>query len=231
MDSEDLKGRVRALRARGYAPKQIARALGMPPATVAPLVRAIAAADQAGATERKLVGCWVSPGWSQGLTVQGHPEWPEVDAADSGAQGLVSVLVAREERSGRVGVCGWLVDVYCLGVKDVVGPRVMDERRGAEFTRSYFAAYQARPLAAPVELARHLVFGAIAYARSLGLEPAPDFQATTGHLGLWAGPSAIGFGRHGKPLFIQGPHDNAAAILTTLERSVGRDSFHFVART
>src|SRR5512132_387882 len=147
MDSEDLKGRVRALRARGYAPKQIARALGMPPATVAPLVRAIAAADQAGAGERKLVGCWVSPGWSQGLTVQGHPEWPEVDAADSGAQGLVSVLVAREERYGRVGVCGWLVDVYCLGVKDVVGPRVMDERRGAEFTRSYFAAYQARPLA------------------------------------------------------------------------------------
>ena len=230
MDSEDLKGRVRALRARGYAPKQIARALGMPPATVASLVRAIAAADQAGAGEHTLVGCWVSPGWSQGLTVQGHPEWPEVDAADSGAQGLVSVLVAREERYGRVGVCGWLVDVYCLGVKDVVGPRVMDERRAAEFTRSYFSAYQARPLAAPVELARHLVFGAIAYARSLGFEPAPDFQATTGHLGPWAGPSAIGFGRHGKPLFIQGPHDNAAAILTTLERSVGRDSFHFVAR-
>jgi hypothetical protein len=222
--------RGRALRERCYAPKQIARALGMPPAAVAPLVRAIAAADQAGAGERKLVGCWVSPGWSQGLTVQGHPEWPEVDAADSGAQGLVSVLVAREERYGRVGVCGWLVDVYCLGVKDVVGPRVMDERRGAEFTRSYFAAYQARPLAAPVELARHLVFGAVVYARSLGFEPAPDFQATTGHLGPWAGPSAIGFGRHGKPLFIQGPHDNAAAILTTLERSVGRDSFHFVAR-
>lgn len=140
------------------------------------------------------------------------------------------MLVAREERYGRVGVCGWLVDVYCLGVKDVVGPRVMDERRGAEFTRSYFAADQARPLAAPVELARHLVFGALAYARSLGFEPAPDFQATTGHLGPWAGPSAIGFGRHGNPLFIQGPHDNTAAILTTLERSVGRDSFHFVAR-
>src|SRR6266540_3634764 len=153
MGSEDLMGRVRALRARGYAPKQIARALGVPPATVAPLVRAIAAADQAGAAERKLVGCWVSPGWSEGLTVQGHPEWPDVDAAD-----------------------------------------------------------------------------AVAYARSLGFEPAPGFEATAGQLGPWAGPSAIGFGRHGKPFFVQGPHDNAAAILTTLERSVGRDNFHFVAR-
>ena len=76
MDSQELLGRVRTLRAHGYAPKQIARALGVPPATVAPLVRAIAAADQAGVGERTLVGCWVSPVWSQGLTVKGHPEWP-----------------------------------------------------------------------------------------------------------------------------------------------------------
>jgi len=172
----------------------------------------------------------VSPGWSQGLTIQGHPEWPDVDAADAGTQGLVSVLVTRQERYGRVGVCGWLVDVWCLGAKDVVGPRVMNERRASEFTRSYFAAYQAQPLQAPVELARHLVFGAVASARSLGFQPAPGFQATTGQLGPWAGPSAIGFGRHGKPYFVQGPRDNAAAILTTLERSVGRDNFHFLVR-
>ena len=56
MDSQDLMGRVRVLRDRGYAPKQIARALGVPPAAVAPLVRAIAAADQADAGERKLLG-------------------------------------------------------------------------------------------------------------------------------------------------------------------------------
>ena len=230
MDSQELLAQVRVLRAQGCAPKQIARALGVPPATVAPLVRAIAAADQVGAAERELVGCWVSPGWSQGLTVQGHPEWPDVDAADAGAQGLVSVLVTRQERYGRVRVCGWLVDVWCLGVKDVVGPRVTDERRAAEFTRSYFAAYQAQPLPAPVELARHLVFGAIAYARSLGFQPALGFEATAGQLGPWAGPSAIGFGRHGQPFFVQGPHDNAAAILQTLERSVGRDNFQFLAR-
>jgi hypothetical protein len=79
-----------------------------------------------------------------------------------------------------------------------------------------------------VELARHLVFGAVAYARSLGFAPAPGFEATTGQLGPWAGPSAIGFGRDGKPFFVQGPRDNAAAILKTLERSVGPDNFHFL---
>jgi hypothetical protein len=228
MDGQELLGRVRALRARGFAPKEIARALGVPPATVAPLVRAIAQADHAGDAEQTIVGCWVSPGWSQGLTVEGHPEWRDVDAADAGTSGLVSVLLAREQERRRVSVCGWLVDVYCLGVKDVVGPRVMDRRRADELTRSYFAAYQARPLAAPVELAQHLVFGAVAYARSLGFAPAAGFEATAGQLGPWAGPSAIGFERDGKPYFVQGPHDNAPAILETLERSVGRDNFHFL---
>ena len=70
---------MRALRARGSTPKAIARALGVPPATVAPLVRAIAAEDHASAPERELIQCWVSPGWSQGLTVDGHRDWPDVD--------------------------------------------------------------------------------------------------------------------------------------------------------
>jgi len=228
MDREELIRHGRARRARGCTPKAIARALGVPPATVAPLVRTIAAQDHAGAPERELMRCWVSPGWSDGLTIEGHREWPDVDTADAGTAGLVSVLVAREQRQGRVGVCGWLVDVYCLGVKDVVGPRVMDQRRVSEFTRSYFAAYQARPLQAPVDLAQHLVFGAVAYARGLGFAPAPGFAATARQLGPWTGPSVIGFGRDGKPLFVQGPRDNAAAILTTLERSVGRGNFHFL---
>jgi hypothetical protein len=228
MDREAMTARVRALRAEGRSPKEIARALGVPPATIAPLVRIIAAEEHASAPEPKLVGCWVSPGWHDGLTIRGHPEWPDVETANSGTSGLVSVLIARRARHGKISVCGWLVDVYCLGVKDVVGPRVLDERDLAAFTRSFFAAYHARPLTAPLKLAQHLVFGAVAYARGLGFEPAPGFQATTGHLGPWAGPSAISFGRDGKPLFVQGPHDNATRILATLERSVGRNNFDFL---
>jgi hypothetical protein len=230
VDSQQLLERVRALRATGRSPKQIARALGLRPAQVTPLVRLVAAEDRAGATEPKLVGCWVSPGWRQGLTVDGHPEWPAGDAADAGAGGLVSVLVSRQERYGRVRVCGWLVDVWCLGVKDVVGPRVMSERRAAELTGSFFAAYPVPPLEAPLELARHLVFGAVEYARALGFEPAPGFAATAGELGEWVGPSAITFGQDGRPCFVQGPHDNADAILRTLERSVGRGNFTFLVQ-
>jgi hypothetical protein len=228
MDHEELTGRVRALRARGRSPKEIARTLGVPPATVAPLIRTIAAQQQADAAQPQLVGCWVSPGWSDGLTITGHPDWPDAQARDTGVSGLASVLVARRARHDKVSVCGWLVDAYCLGVKDTVGPRVMDEHDLAAFTRSFYAAYPEPPLPAPLDLAQHLVFGAVAYARDLGFEPTRGFETTTGHLDPWAGPSAIRFGRDGKPLFVQGPHDNPTRVLATLERSVGPDNFDFL---
>jgi hypothetical protein len=230
MDTEELMERVRALRQKGSSPKEIARALGVQPATVAPLVRAIAAAEQAQPAEPRTVECWVSPGWSDGLTVHGHPEWRDVHVADSGTSGLVALLVARDAGRGRLRVCGYLVDAYCLGVKNTIGPRVMDPPGLAEFARSFFDGYGRPPLAAPVELAQHLVFGAVEYARNLGFEPAPgsDFHKTKGHLGQWSGPSAITFGREGKPFYVQGPRDNAARVMRTLERSVGQDNFHFL---
>jgi hypothetical protein len=73
------------------------------------------------------------------------------------------------------------------------------------------------------------VFGAIEYARGLGFEPHSDFKACAGHLGEWQRPSMIGFGYQGKPLFIQGPNDDAARIMNTLNRKARPDGFHFIA--
>jgi hypothetical protein len=86
-----------------------------------------------------------------------------------------------------VRLCGWLVDAYCLG-QGRTGPRVMDEPRAADFRGSFFAAYQARPLEAPLGLAQHLVFGAVEYARGLGFEPARGFAATIDQLGSMTSP-------------------------------------------
>jgi hypothetical protein len=228
MGSQQLTGQVRELRGRGCSPKQIARILGLPPATVAPVVRAVAAEERTDESEPAPAGFWVSPGWSRGLVIEGHRQWRDVDEPGGGASGLVTVVAARQRGGSKVAVCGYLVDVYCLGVKNAFGPSSMDRRKLPAFIGQFFGAYDTPPLAAPAELARDLVFGAVEYARALGFEPAPDFGACAGHLGPWAGPSAIGFGCDGKPLFIQGPHDNPAPILSTLRRSVGQDNFHFL---
>ncbi len=231
MTDEELKLRVLALRAQGRSGKEIARALRVRPATVAALVRTIARREVVAAPEPAVVGCWVSPGWRAGLTVEGHPDWPDEEGADSGAAGLVAVLVAREHRYGKVTVCGYLVDVYCLGVKDVVGPRAMHERELSGFVERYYEGYPSPPLAAPIDLARHLAWGAVEYARTLGFEPAHGFNATAAHLGPLTESSAIRFGRDGRPLYVQGPHDDAARILQTLEDSVGQGGFEFVAHS
>jgi hypothetical protein len=140
---------------------------------------------------------------------------------------MACLLVARRADRNKVSVCGYLVDVYCLGVKNAMGPLFMPERRLFEFSRTFFAAFPTAPLPAPLELAQHLVFGAVKYARNLGFQPHPDFEAAADHLGRWTGPSAISFGRDGKPFYVEGPYDDARHVLAMLRRIVGPDDFHF----
>jgi hypothetical protein len=72
VSDEVLLQQVRQLRAKGASPKEIARALQVPPAKVAPLVRLIA--EQNAELQRRpdVVECW-SPGWHQGLTFAAAP--------------------------------------------------------------------------------------------------------------------------------------------------------------
>jgi hypothetical protein len=221
--------RVRALRERGQTPKQIARALGIRPAAAARLVRDAAIAAHAEAPEPAVAGCWISPGWSTGLAVDEHADWPLQEDPDSGSEGLVAVLVAREHRYGKVSVCGYLADAYCLGVKNALGPEIMDDHGLRTFIRRFFDGYEGDPLEAPIELAREVVLGSIEYARKLGFEPHPDFAAAAGHLGSWTGPGAITFGKDGRPLYISGPYDDPGPVIRTLERTVGPGNFDFVA--
>lgn len=235
MDDQELAQEIRSLRARGRSPKAIARALGVRPARVAALVRTVAKEQAAAAPERGVVGCWVSPGWSVGLAVPADRGWADQPSWDRAKAGLAGVLVARARPSdprgpGRVSACGYLVDPYCLGVKNALGPRTMGRGELRRFVGEFFAPFDAAPIEAPLDLARHLVWGAVAYARGLGFAPHADFRPAAGHLGpQLEGPSAIGFGRDGIPSYTQGPFDDADRILRTLRAHVG-DRFHFTVQ-
>lgn len=134
------------------------------------------------------------------------------------------------EPEGSVSVCGYLVDLWCLGVKDALGPKSVDRRKLPGFIDWYFRSYDQPPLAAPIDLARHLIFGAVKYAHELGFEAHQDFAGCVNHLGPWEENSDITFGREGSPMYIQGPYDDAARIIRTLRRSVGDDSFHYLGQ-
>jgi hypothetical protein len=223
----ELLDRIRQLRKQGRSPKAIARSLCIRPAVVTPLVRQVAAEEEANRAETALVGCWVNQGWGDELDVAGHLEWPHGSSSE-GCAGLANVVVAREARNTKVSVCSILVDTHCLGVKEAIGPRTMGRDQLADFKRDVYAVYGRPPLDVPLELAQHLVFGAIEFARMLGFEPAPDFDSCVGHLGAWSGTSAIRFGRHGKPMYVAGPYDNAEWVIRTLRRAVGEDNFDYL---
>jgi hypothetical protein len=234
MSSHELVERVAELRRAGRTPKEMARALGMRPAEVALLIRAIGATTPT--REAPLAGCWVTDHWADRLTVTGHAEWPGMTAVEDGSQrsagdgsGLVGVLVARDTGSTAT-ACGYLVDAWCLGVKDTLGPTSMERRKLPEFVNRFFSTWRSRPpVPAPLELARHLTFGAVDYARGLGFEPHPDFARSAALLGAWTeGSSDVTFGMDGTPMYISGPHDDAPQIVATLRAAVGDGNFGFL---
>ena len=230
MERFDLTSKVIDLRLHGLTPKQIAKTLGMRRAEVEPILREHAQGIARTAATPAVVGCWASPGWSCGLRWEGHPDWhDDCPVHEEAIPRLASVLIAREHRYGRVSVCGYLVDSHCLGVKNAIGPRIIERVELSEFQHTYFSTYDEPPQTVPLDLAQDLVLGAVDYARRLGFAPRPDFEVCREHLGGWAGPSAIEFGYRGKPCFIPGPHDDAPAILSTLERAVGRGNFTYLA--
>ncbi len=220
---------VRRLRSRGRSPKEIARILGVRPAVVVPMVRAVARAEDASRkndVDGDLVGCWVNDGWDEALVVEGHPEWPR-GGQGRGCAGLASVTVARD-RSGKVSVCVFLVDTHCLGLKDTIGPRLMSRSGLRRFLEMEYESFGGRYVEVPLELARQLVFGAIDFARDLGFQPHWELAPCAPHLGMWGGNCAIRFGRFGKPMYVSGPYDDVGRTLETLERSVGPDGYDFI---
>ena len=78
-------------------------------------------------------------------------------------------MVVRPDQRSRSLVCVYLVDTFCLGVKNVIGPEVVSNKTLDKLRYTAFAGYDEPGVSAPLELAQHLVFGAVEFARGSGL--------------------------------------------------------------
>lgn len=145
--------------------------------------------------------------------------------------GIGNVVVARFRGSGEVEVGVFLVDVYCLGVKDAFYVRV-DRTEYESLLDSAIKAEDRERFDPPS--ARKLVEGAVAYAENLGLPPHPDYKKA-GRVfgGINAAESTASFiyGKNGKPLYIQGPRDSlqfCRRVVNQLRRRCGDGGFNFI---
>ena len=70
----------------------------------------------------------------------------------AGGTGVACVLVASPDRRDKLSVCGYLVDTWCLGVKNTIGPQRMGQRELDAFKRQYFGRWESEGIPVPLEL-------------------------------------------------------------------------------
>jgi len=138
------------------------------------------------------------------------------------------VVVARTTGYKRFVVCSYLIDYWCLGLKDTRGEQKLNDIKYKQFVEMAYRGFPDGYQEITLEQAQAIVYGAIDYAAELGLKPHKDFQQTSSHLGSWNGQPKLTFGKEGKPYFISGPYDNTTQILQTLRKNVGEGNFHYM---
>lgn len=233
----ELEKEISNLRALNLTPKQIARKLGLRPSEVTAIIQN-QAKQVALALDKKgelapIAKCLANKNMIQELLQPKSKNWFGLKSKDkdldldSGSSGLGLVLVARSV-SNRFRVCSYLVDYWCLGVKDAIGPRQMDRSKYEQFLHHAFQMYPEGYAEITLQQAQDIIFGPIEYAVALGLNPHPDFAAAKDHLGEWNHKTELKFGRDGKPFFMAGPYDNVNKIMRTLTQSVGTHNFDFM---
>jgi len=161
-----------------------------------------------------------------------HPPeaWRSAKLFDSGCG---YVVVSRFKADGRVESGFFLLDVFCLGVKDAgfhCFNSIADYQKGL---LDQLFSDEDRVRMTPVA-ARKLTEDAISYARELGFSPWFDYKKASrvfGGITTTDCDEEFRFGKGGKPLYVQGSSDSPARverILRALEARCGEGGYHYI---
>jgi hypothetical protein len=146
--------------------------------------------------------------------------------------GMGTLVLARGVTPHRLALSSFLLDVFCLGIKDV-----MFELVEGEVFEMYMVAMDAASPMVSVDpsYARKLLRDLAAWSQSIGFAPHREFAAVErvfGDISADASDAVFQFGLDGKPCYIPGPSESGALIrrrLEQLRKSVGENGFIFSA--
>ena len=182
--------------------------------------------------EQRVMARAQSSGIVGGMDAASH--WPVVRARVSTTlweQGIGYVYLVRRGSGGLAAMAMFLLDVYCLGVKDVIAHVAQESTIAGRMAQ--MDENGGRWIDVSPEHIRKLVEGAMGYALSLGLAPHRDCAGALrlfGELDSSKCATEFTFGDKGQPHFIAGPYDGQARIvdvLKSLQRTCGPDGFHY----
>ena len=153
--------------------------------------------------------CFISEGWIE--------------------NGMASILLSKKMPSGKFIVGSYLIDMYCLGLKDTLFKFGFDQISYSEFLDVFNSGQ--KMIDCNLTFAHNLIYGAIDFAHDLGFSPQKDFKITEHLLDpdlIDDGIDEIEFGKDGKPLYVAGPYDNINRILSTLDKNAGAGKYHYI---
>ncbi len=147
-------------------------------------------------------------------------------------KGIAQVLLSRQLTNGSVAFAAFLVDVYCLGVKNAMSGVVTRQRYREEILFKLRREHEF--VHRSPEWIRKLVEDSVEYAGRFGLTPHPDYfmaKEIFGDIDASACTEEFKFGQNGKPYYIAGPFESPARsqeIVRLLSEHCGDGRFDYV---
>jgi hypothetical protein len=147
--------------------------------------------------------------------------------------GLVSTVIIRRLPNGNFAIGNFMVDKFCLGLKTTSCKVDISMSDLEDFIDEI--GYTLGGLRECTYITSHnWIYGGIAYAEDLGFKPDSDFSLTKYFLEDDTDDVELiefEFGQNGRPIYYEGPYDNARNIIATLIKNIGQDNFDFVANS
>lgn len=154
-----------------------------------------------------------------------NPSWKE--------KGIATILISRRQPNGNLLFGVYLVDVYCLGLKNTFCNADFSVWRYETELRS--KTYREEdPVECPIPLAHQIIYGGIEFATQFGFRPNKDFKLSQYVLednNNIEPYEDIEFGKDGQPFYIAGPDDNVEYIVRQLASKAGEGNFKFLYRS
>ena len=148
--------------------------------------------------------------------------------------GIGELVVTRRIPNGNIAMSAFVIDVFCLGVKDAMF-MVLPENEYEHKIKGRMSATGGRGFEKLHQsCAKKLLDGVVNYAKELGFNPHPDYKNASeifGNIDASVCPVKYTYGKDGKPFYMSGPYESPTdiqKIIDTLTKKCGSGGFNTI---
>lgn len=149
------------------------------------------------------------------------------------ADGIATVLISRRIPNGSIALSAFVIDPYCLGVKNAMFRVLSKNSYENELKLSLFQSHEGQTFEnVDPSCVKKIINGALAYANALGFSPHKDYYNAIklfGNIESETCPTTYHYGKDGKPFYVNGPHESPVQIqkiVRQLDKKCGAGNYN-----